>query len=165
MNLRSGKTWKTEIFLEQNVLEASRYYNPILATSTTAITVTFYKIFFLASSSEHPAPGDPIIWMMNDKIFDLRWSVIYQSTDKMLFLFILPSVRSYEGRDGKIIKRKIWPIVIIHRVMLVTNLPRWLKVVDRIFILVTSFESWCPTLTLKDIEFWWRKWSKPTPIS
>ena len=34
---------------------------------------------------------------------------------------------------------------------------------DRILILVTSFECWCPTLGMKDRECWWRKRPKPSP--
>ena len=34
-----------------------------------------------------------------------------------------------------------------------------------ILILVTSFESWCPTIMLKDKGCWWRKRSKPSPTS
>ena len=50
--------------------------------------------------------------------------------------------------------------------MLVT-LSRWqfLDVSDRIWILVTIFECWCPTLILKDRECWWQKRSKLSPTS
>ena len=34
----------------------------------------------------------------------------------------------------------------------------WLDVGDRISILVTYFECWCPTPTRKEIGWWWQKW-------
>ena len=36
---------------------------------------------------------------------------------------------------------------------------------DRISILVTSFGCWCPTLILKDTEYWWQNRPKPSPTS
>ena len=36
----------------------------------------------------------------------------------------------------------------------------WLDVGDRISILVTYFECWCPTPTRKEIGCWWQKWPK-----
>ena len=41
----------------------------------------------------------------------------------------------------------------------------WLDVGDRISILVTYFECWCPTPTRKEIGCWWQKWPKQFPTS
>ena len=41
----------------------------------------------------------------------------------------------------------------------------WLKVGDDLWMLVTSFECWCPTLMEKDCGCWWLKRPKPSPTS